>query len=314
MIKYRGGKSKEIPSIMWHVPRFSGRYVEPFLGGGALFFHLEPRCAIINDINTKLMNFYRGVRDDYYRLRQELDAIEMTYSLNRQEYERLKQQTPSLRVEDKNEELYYKIRSMYNGRSEKEFSDAFLYYFINKTAYSGMIRYNSNGEFNVPFGRYAHFNTSSVTPAHRDLLSRTEILSTDYSEVFNLCTSDDFVFLDPPYDCIFSDYGNVEYKGGFDEDCHRRLAEDFRNLPCKSLMVIGQTPLTSELYKGYVIDHYEKNYAVNIRNRFKSSATHIIVTNYKKLWGYSPEADMKELETSEVCLFEAQHPYGNNKE
>ena len=64
MIKYRGGKSKEIPNIMWHIPRFTGRYIEPFFGGGALFFYLEPRQAIINDINAKLMKFYRGVRDD----------------------------------------------------------------------------------------------------------------------------------------------------------------------------------------------------------------------------------------------------------
>ena len=82
MIKYRGGKSKEIPNIMWHIPRFTGRYIEPFFGGGALFFYLEPRRAVINDINTKLMGFYRGVRDDYANLRQELDKIEMARQLD----------------------------------------------------------------------------------------------------------------------------------------------------------------------------------------------------------------------------------------
>lgn len=83
MLKYRGGKSKEIPNIMWHIPRFSGRYVEPFLGGGALFFHLEPHKAIVNDINSKLMAFYRGVRDDYESLRKELDEVEELYTKNR---------------------------------------------------------------------------------------------------------------------------------------------------------------------------------------------------------------------------------------
>ena len=67
MLKYRGGKSKEIPHIMEHVPDFNGRYIEPFLGGGAVFFHLEPEQAIINDINAPLMAFYRGVRDDYQK-------------------------------------------------------------------------------------------------------------------------------------------------------------------------------------------------------------------------------------------------------
>ena len=313
MIKYRGGKSKEIPVITWHIPRFSGRYIEPFLGGGALFFHLEPHQAIINDINPRLMNFYRGVRDNYHEFRGELDSVEKIYSQNRLEFERLKNLYPNSRVEDRNEALYYQIRSMYNGLIEKQYSEAFLYYFINKTAYSGMIRYNSKGEFNVPFGRYPHFNTSAVTSAHSELLGRSEIYNEDYSGIFDLCQPEDFVFLDPPYDCVFSDYGNVEYKDGFDEESHRRLASDFRNLPCKALMVIGKTGLITELYKGYIIDSYEKNYAVNIRNRFKSSATHIIVTNYKKLWGYVPGTSTSEFETSEVCLFEAHHQYDDNK-
>ena len=90
----------------------------------------------------------------------------------------------------------------------------------------------------------------------------------------------DFMFLDPPYDCIFSDYGNENYKEGFGEEEHRRLANDFRNLSCKTLLVIGKTPLTEELYRNYIVEEYEKSYAVNIRNRFKSEAKHIIVTNY----------------------------------
>ena len=83
MLKYRGGKSKEIPNIMWHIPRFTGRYVEPFFGGGALYFYLEPREAIVNDINQQLINFYQGVRNDFKRLRKELDEIEALYEINR---------------------------------------------------------------------------------------------------------------------------------------------------------------------------------------------------------------------------------------
>jgi DNA adenine methylase len=63
LIKYRGGKSKEIPQLIKHIPKYSGRYIEPFFGGGALYFYLEPKKAIINDINSKLMAFYLGVRD-----------------------------------------------------------------------------------------------------------------------------------------------------------------------------------------------------------------------------------------------------------
>ena len=310
LIKYRGGKSKEIPSIMWHIPRFKGRYIEPFFGGGALFFHLEPRQAIINDINTKLMDFYVGVRDNYFELRKELDKIEKLYAVNRQQFDALKSETPDLRVEDKNEELYYELRSMFNDTKDKEYSNALLYFFINKTAYSGMIRYNAKGEFNVPFGRYKNLNTSGVTKSHSDLLQRADIFNLDYSDIFKVCQPDDFVFLDPPYACIFSDYGNDEYKEGFGEKEHRRLAQDFRNLPCKALMVIGRTPLIEELYKGYIIDEYEKNYAVNIRNRFRAEATHLIITNYKKNWDVPADYSFEQPEHTQVMLFEAQEHYG----
>ena len=144
-----------------------------------------------------------------------------------------------------------------------------------------MIRFNAKGEFNVPFGRYKNLNTDAVTKSHSLLLQRTEIFNKDYSCIFEMCKDGDFVFLDPPYDCVFSDYGNEEYKDGFSEDSHRKLA----NLPCKALMVIGKTSLTEELYSGYIVDEYQKNYAVNIRNRFKSAAKHIVVANYTKKWG-----------------------------
>ena len=175
MIKYRGGKSKEIPHIMWHIPRFSGRYIEPFVGGGALYFYLEPREAIINDINKQLINFYKGVRDYFPKLRKELDEIEALYEINRRDYEALKSNMPDEKVEDKNEVLYYFLRDMFNNKVSKEYSDALLYYFINKTAYSGMIRYNADGDFNVPYGRYKHLLLSAKLQNDTISLSATPI-------------------------------------------------------------------------------------------------------------------------------------------
>ena len=282
LIKYRGGKSREIPNIKKHIPQFSGRYIEPFFGGGALYFHLEPQNAIINDINTRLIGFYDGVKNDYPRLRTELNTVEKLYEANRHDFDELKKNHPTEHVEDKNEYFYYKIRDMYNGLTEKEYTDALIYFFINKTAYSGMIRYNAKGEFNVPFGRYQHLNTSLVSLDHSKLLSHAKIFNKDYKEIFDMTKSDDFIFLDPPYDCVFSDYGNEEYKDGFNDDSHRKLAQDLKNLDCRVLMVIGKTPLTEELYGNMIIDEYAKKYAVNIRNRFKSAANHILVANYKE--------------------------------
>lgn len=280
LIKYRGGKAKEIPHILPHIPPYTGRYIEPFFGGGALYFHLEPHKAIINDINAKLITFYKGVQQNYLSLRKELDEVEKIYHSNRVLFDDLKAKTPNERVEDKNEAFYYSLRDMFNGLTNKKYSDALLYFFINKTAYSGMIRYNAKGEFNVPFGRYQNINTSLVTQAHSNLLSTAEIFNLDYSEIFDMAKNDDFIFLDPPYDCIFSDYGNEEYKEGFNDECHIKLAQDIKKLNCRVLLVIGRTPLTERLYGDMIIDEYAKTYAVNIKNRFKASASHILVANY----------------------------------
>ena len=280
MLKYRGGKSREIPLFQSYIPASFSTYIEPFLGGGAVYFHLEPEHAIINDVNERLMSFYECVRSEYDRMRVELDSIQEIYESNQAEYKERKVLLPDERVPNGNELLYYRIRDMYNKKIPSEYLSGVLYFFINKTAYSGMIRYNNNGEYNVPFGRYPNLNTKLITHEHSELLKRSELLQQDYSKVFERAQSDDFMFLDPPYDCVFNDYGNIDMMNGFGEEQHRRLASDFRNLSCRALMVIGKTALTEELYGKYIKDEYFKNYAVNIRNRFKNDAKHIIVTNY----------------------------------
>ena len=279
ILKYRGGKSREIIKFEQYIPHNFDTYIEPFLGGGAVYFHLEPQSAIINDINEKLISFYLNVRNDFDIMRVQLDYLQSIYEANQRRFRELKGDT-SERVENRNEELYYSIRDMYNGKIPSAYLEGVLYYFINKTAYSGMIRYNQNGEYNVPFGHYPNFNTKIITDEHSALLQRAQIHHLDYAEIFQMATANDFMFLDPPYDCIFNDYGNIDMMNGFDEEQHRRLAADFRNLPCKAMMVIGKTPLTEELYGRYIVDEYYKNYAVNIRNRFKAEAKHIVALNY----------------------------------
>jgi DNA adenine methylase len=280
ILKYRGGKSREIPLFAQYIPNDYNTYLEPFFGGGALYFHIEPDHAIVNDINDKLISFYNNVRDDYQAMRIQLDEIQSTYEKNQQLFKALKKQTPENRVENKNEALYYLIRDMYNGKTPSTYMDGVLYYFINKIAYSGMIRFNSSGAYNVPFGRYPNLNTKIITPEHSRLLQQTQIFRLDYADVFAMADDNDFMFLDPPYDCIFNDYGNIDMMNGFDEEQHRRLANDFRNLNCRALMIIGKTQLTEELYGNLIRDEYFKSYAVNIKNRFKADAKHIVVTNY----------------------------------
>lgn len=280
VLKYRGGKSREIPRFLCHIPDDFHRYLEPFFGGGSVYFYLEPDRAILGDINERLMTFYRHLRDHYPLMRRQLDALQKQYESNQAAYRQLKEELPEERVPNANEDLYYHMRNLFN-HPDGSYLDGVLYFFINKTAYSGMIRYNKNGEYNVPFGRYPHLNTQLITQRHSDLLQGAELFCADYSQIFRMAQEDDFIFLDPPYDCVFHDYGNKgQTTNGFDETEHRRLAADFKNLPCRALMVIGKTPLTEELYGDYIVDEYYKNYSVNIRNRFHNDSIHIVVKNY----------------------------------
>lgn len=284
-IKYRGGKSTEIRFFQSYFPKQFNTFIEPFVGGGAVFFHLEHRKSIINDINPKLMILYKQVKENYPLLRLQLDHLQELYESNQREYEELKKLSQTNYVENKNEKLYYDLRQIYNYPDDQWLEGA-IYYFINKTAYSGMIRHNKKGEYNVPFGRYKHFNTNLLTDDHHRLLQQTEIYNTDYSDIFRMTNKDDFIFLDPPYDCTFNDYGNLDFENGFDADQHERLANEFKKLSCKTLMVIAKTDLITELYKDYIFDEYDKSYAVNIRNRFKNSAKHLIIKNFETETSY----------------------------
>lgn len=279
ILKYRGGKSSEIPNILQHVPNHYNRYIEPFFGGGALYFYIEKENSIINDINTRLINFYKDVAYNYHNMRPQLDEIQRIYTENQSDYEQRKSINPEVIIPNDNEELYYYIRNLFNNNIDQEYLDSVIYYFINKTAYSGMIRYNKKGEFNVPFGRYKNFNTKLLTIEHHELLSTAEIYNQDYAQIFNMANDDDFMFLDPPYDTKFSDYGNGT---DFTEEQHRQLSEDFRNLNCKALMVISKTSLIEELYNGFIVEKatYDKRYGVNIRNRFNRDSKHVIIKNY----------------------------------
>ena len=171
------------------------------------------------------------------------------------------------------------MRDFFNGK-ENELHPATVYYFINKTAYSGMIRYNKAGKYNVPYGRYKNFNTKLITENHHKLLKKSEIFCKDYKEIFAMSKEDDFIFLDPPYDCVFNNYGNKELVNGFTEEMHKELSENFKKLEAKVLMVIGKTPLIEKLYKDYIVFEYDKKYSVNIKNRFDTAAKHLIITNY----------------------------------
>ena len=122
IIKYRGGKSKEIKNFLQFIPHDYDKYVEPFAGGAALYFYLEPQQALINDINTRLTDFYLTVQNNYEQLKKELDSLESIYHSNQIEYEiQKKSEVMQGYVENKNEALYYLLRDIYKGKIEKKY-------------------------------------------------------------------------------------------------------------------------------------------------------------------------------------------------
>ena len=188
VLKYRGGKSKEISHFLKYIPTDYGCYFEPFLGGGAVFFHLEPQRAVINDVNSRLMQFYSELRDSYPTMREQLDAVQKMYEENQADFKKRKALAPDQKVPNGNEELYYHLRDLFNHQEKGQqqlnlyglpdnLLPGVIYFFINKTAYSGMLRFNAAGEYNVPFGRYPNLNTQLVTEAPSRLLQNAKLLT-----------------------------------------------------------------------------------------------------------------------------------------
>lgn len=279
IIKYCGGKSREIKYFAKYFPdnfgTNSGTYYEPFLGGGAVFFEFMPKNAFLSDSNRQLMDFYKDFSKHYTRIRRELEALAAEFRLNQREYELEKTINPEEHVVNRNENRYYLFRSAMNGHRYCDYSSATIYYYINRLAYAGLTRFNSKGEFNAPFGHYKKFSIENADLSHAQLLQQAELKCCKYKYAFERATEKDFAFLDPPYDGVFSNYGTP-----FGEKEHRELAQDFKNLSCKALMVIGKTPLTEELYRGYIKNEYGVKYAIDIKNRMPRNNGHLIITNY----------------------------------
>ena len=129
ILTYPGGKSREIPEILKYIPEFGGRYIEPFIGGGALFFYLAKEGSIINDFNPNLVRFYSEVRDNFHKSDIELAKLKRAYDKTSEDYELERAKTKG-RVENPNEALFYKIRDQYNGKEKQEYFFATLYYFL----------------------------------------------------------------------------------------------------------------------------------------------------------------------------------------
>ncbi len=256
LIKWSGGKGDEIKMFEKYFPQHYTKYIEPFVGGASVYFYLNPDNAVISDVHTELIDLYKSVGNG-----------------NGQEIFNFMNENPN------DEHTYYKVRDEMVIKNTLDSAKRF--YYQRKTCFRGMLRYNKNGKFNIPFGRYKTINYSEIiNEEYKVLLSRTEILNTEFDYIFeNYNNENNFMFLDPPYDSEFTDYGYCQ----FGKEEQKRLALLFKNTKIKCLMVIGKTKFIEELYNGYIVDEYDKKYRFKLYNNRvgdEINTKHLIIKNY----------------------------------
>ena len=230
LLKWAGGKTQLLSEILPKIPRKYGRYIEPFFGGGAVFFAVHPVNGVIADINPELINLYKAVASDVDGVIAALDIYENT------------------------EEMFYAVRAQDWTRLTKTEAAARII-FLNRTCFNGLYRVNKSGQFNVPFGRYKNpklIDADSLRAAS-EILKNTTIICGDYKTVLreNAHTGD-FIFLDPPYLPV-SEYADFKRytKEQFYEEDHVELAEEVKRLHeigCHVVLTNSNHPLVHEQY------------------------------------------------------------------
>jgi DNA adenine methylase len=283
--KWTGGKRKDIKHFEKYLPIFTKNgedymYVEPFFGAGALYWYLNNKTNIINDIDYDLINFLNILKSD--------EEKNLTIMINQME-EKISEITKLEKNGDidfreaKTERgyFYYLWRDKDRSKGLENLSNlerAFRFYFVNQWAFNGMRRFNSRGEFNIPYGNYKQIKVQH-TKEHLDLLKNTEINCGDYKEIIlKNDVEKTFIFLDPPYTREFKEYS---HENSFGEEQQIELFEVFQKCKKSSVMlIINKDDFTEQLYKNYIKDEYDFKYSTNIKNRYSNEVKHLIITNY----------------------------------
>lgn len=251
-IKWTGGKAREIKHFEDLIPSYS-TYVEPFFGGGALYWHLKPEYAIINDINEHLINFYFVLKDNYNSLMNVLNGM------------------------DFNKDYFDKIVKKLNSKEyDNQIEQAAIFYYLNKTAFSGKWRVNSQGKYNNTWGNYKKPNYKILDNKYSDILHNTSIMNEDYKTVMNSVKydKDTFVFLDPPYlDCDAMYTANQSFENIYDY-----IYKYIQECKCKIMLVVKADEYIINLFKNNVVREYEVRYSHNAKS--EKSNKHIVITNY----------------------------------
>jgi DNA adenine methylase len=265
ILKWAGGKRSLTREITKLFPEdYKSRlYHEPFFGGGAVFFKIQPKKGSINDINEKLINFYKVVREHPHELIQET------------------KQHPYCK------ETYYELREKFNSEELDDIEAAALFLYLNKTAYNGLYRVNSDGKFNVPFGRHKN---PTITPEKiilnaSKLLKNIEILNQDYNYIEEYAEKGDIVYLDPPYQPISETSKFTSYtKDGFDLNKHRNLRDLCITLDEKGVLFVLSNSFSKQIKKLYTDSPFKINWVSSERKISSKSSSRgrvkeMLVTN-----------------------------------
>lgn len=271
ILKWVGGKRQLLNEITPLIPKRITTYVEPFLGGGAVLFNLQPKKAIINDFNKDLINVYRVVRDSPQEL---LDILKKHDKYNCEDY-------------------YYEIRALdrsenYTNMSNLEKAARIIY--LNKTCYNGLFRVNQAGQFNSPYGRYKNPNivNEPVILAMSNYFKNNniKILEGDYRDALKNLRKGAFVYFDPPYMPISSSSSFTGYtENGFNEKDQIELKIECDKLNDRGINFMlsnSAHPYIIELYKDYEITFVKARRSINSKGNKRGEINEVLVINYGK--------------------------------
>lgn len=265
IVKWVGGKRQLMFELIKNMPKSYNRYFEPFIGGGALFFELQPEQAYISDMNEELINLYSVVRDNVYELIKDLSKHEVS-----------KEYFLEIRNIDRTEQ--------YTELSDVERASRFIY--LNRTCFNGMYRVNSQGQFNVPFGHYKNpriIDENNLLNCS-ELLKNTEIKCADFSEILTKVKKGDLVYFDPPYVPLSETSSFTSYtKDGFDINMQfklRDVCDELDNKGVKFMLSNSDTKLVNELYVNYEIKKVFASRQINANADGRGKITEVLVRNY----------------------------------
>ncbi|MDR1450730.1 MAG: DNA adenine methylase [Helicobacteraceae bacterium] len=269
VLKWAGGKRQLLDALIPLLPQKITAYCEPFVGGGALLFHLQPKTAFVNDVNAELINVYQVIKSD-------VEAL-----------------ITALRGFTNEAEAFYAVRDWdrdkkkYASLSDVEKAARILY--LNKTCYNGLFRVNGAGEFNSPFGDYRNPNivNAPTLRAVSSYMNMANICLTtlDYAEVLKSLPKGTFTYLDPPYDPVSNSSNFTGYaKGGFtqNDQIHlRECCDDLNARGLKFMLSNSATDFIKKQYAAYHISAVQAKRAINADSAKRGEVDEVVVRNYE---------------------------------